>query len=142
MSESAEGVNFSAARQNAGSDLNPVAAAFVALGGVKAPAGTGSADNTTPFDSLTRPMVMFAIPLFGLRAVTPRPPAWLRLASLSGLLMTALYIVLSVFPIIKVESVSTFALKITMMIVAMNLVGVAILFSARQRLGKSAAWSR
>jgi hypothetical protein len=28
--------------------------------------------------------------------------------------MTVLYIVLSVFPIIKVESVSTFALKITM----------------------------
>ena len=67
---------------------------------------------------------MFAIPLFGLRAVTPRPPLWLRLASLSGLLMTLLYIVLSVFPIIKVESVSTFALKITLMIVAMNLVGI------------------
>ena len=33
-------------------------------------------------------VVMFAIPLFGLRGVTPRPPLWLRLASLSGLLMT------------------------------------------------------
>jgi amino acid transporter len=29
-------------------------------------------------------VVMFAIPLFGLRGVTPRPPLWLRLASLSG----------------------------------------------------------
>jgi hypothetical protein len=44
--------------------------------------------------------------------------------------MTVLYIVLSVFPIIKVESVSTFALKITTMIVAMNLVGIGILLSA------------
>ena len=78
-------------------------------------------------------VVMFAIPLFGLRAVTPRPPLWLRLASLSGLLMTVLYIVLSVFPIIKVESVSTFALKITMMIVVMNLVGIGILLSAGRR---------
>jgi amino acid transporter len=78
-------------------------------------------------------VVMFAIPLFGLRGITPRPPMWLRLASLSGLLMTVLYIVLSVFPIIKVESVSTFALKITMMVVAMNLVGIGILLSARQR---------
>jgi len=78
-------------------------------------------------------VVMFAIPLFGLRTVTPRPPLWLRLASLSGLLMTLLYIVLSVFPIIKVESVSTFALKITTMIVAMNLVGIGILLSARRR---------
>ena len=82
-------------------------------------------------------IVMFAIPLFGLRDFTPRPPVWLRLASLSGLLMTALYIVLSVFPIIKVESVLTFALKITMMIVAMNMVGVAILFSARRRSAQS-----
>jgi amino acid transporter len=78
-------------------------------------------------------VVMFAIPLFGLRHVSPRPPLWLRLASLSGLLMTVLYIVLSVFPIIKVESVSTFALKITMMVVAMNVAGIGILLSARRR---------
>jgi len=84
-------------------------------------------------------IVMFAIPLVGLRGVSPRPPLWLRLASLSGLLMTALYIVLSVFPIIKVESVSTFALKITLMIVAMNLVGIAIRFSARRRSAQSVA---
>jgi hypothetical protein len=87
-------------------------------------------------------VVMFSIPLFGLRAVTPRPPMWLRLAALSGLMMTVLYIVLSVFPIIKVESVLTFAVKITMTIVAMNLVGIAILFSARQRASKSAAMVR
>ena len=82
---------------------------------------------------------MFAIPLFGLRGVTPRPPLWLRLASLSGLLMTLLYIVLSVFPIIQVESVSTFALKITLMVVAMNLVGIGILLAARQRSAAVAA---
>jgi glutamate:GABA antiporter len=80
-------------------------------------------------------VVMFAIPLFGLRGVSPRPPLWLRLASLSGLLMTVLYVVLSVFPIIKVESVSTFALKITLMIVAMNVAGAGILFAARRRQG-------
>ena len=78
-------------------------------------------------------VVMFAVPLFGLRTVTPGPPTWLRVASLSGLLMTVLYIVLSVVPIIEVESVATFALKITMTVVAMNLVGVGILLSAGQR---------
>ena len=65
--------------------------------------------------------------------VSPRPPVWLRLASWSGLLMTVLYIVLSVFPIITVASVSTFALKITMLIVVMNLVGIGILRSASRR---------
>jgi hypothetical protein len=63
----------------------------------------------------------------------------LRLTSLSGLLMTVLYIVLSVFPIIKVESVSTFALKITLTIVAMKLAGIAILYSACQRPGQDSA---
>jgi amino acid transporter len=78
-------------------------------------------------------VVMFAIPLFGLRGVTPRPSPLLRLASLSGLLMTLLYIALSVFPIIKVQSVSGFALKIVAMIVVMNVVGVGILVAARRR---------
>ena len=81
-------------------------------------------------------VVMFAIPLFGLRDVSPRPPLWLRLASLSGLLLTVLYVVLSVFPIIKVESVATFALKITATVVIMNLVGVGILLAARRRAGR------
>src|SRR3954453_16294082 len=84
-------------------------------------------------------VVMFAIPLFGLRSVRPRPPLWLRLASLSGLVMTLLYIVLSVFPIIKVESVSPFALKITLLILAMNAVGIGILRSADQRRSAAAA---
>jgi glutamate:GABA antiporter len=77
-------------------------------------------------------LVMFAIPLIGLRGVTPRPPWWIRGAAWSGLLMTVLYIVLSVFPIIRVASVATFALKISVVIVLLNLVGVAILVAGRQ----------
>jgi amino acid transporter len=78
-------------------------------------------------------VVMFAIPLFGLRGVAPRPPLWLKVASVSGLLMTLLYISLSVFPIIKVASVATFALKISLVIVVMNLAGIGILVAARRR---------
>ncbi|HTM33381.1 MAG TPA: APC family permease [Vicinamibacterales bacterium] len=86
-------------------------------------------------------VVMFAIPIFGLRGVSPRPPLWLRIAAVSGLLMTLLYLVLSIFPIINVESVSTFALKITLVIVGMNLVGVGILFSSRRRRAAQAQQS-
>jgi glutamate:GABA antiporter len=78
-------------------------------------------------------VVMFAIPLFGLRGMATRPSFLLRLAALSGLLMTVLYIVLSVFPIIKVGSVTGFALKIVSVIVVMNLVGVGILIAGRRR---------
>jgi amino acid transporter len=83
-------------------------------------------------------VVMFAIPLFGLRSVTPRPPMWLRVASFSGLLMTLLYVVLAVFPIISVTSVAGFALKITLVIVVANLVGAGILVSARRKARLSA----
>jgi len=78
-------------------------------------------------------VVMFAIPLWGLRGVAPRAPRWLQVAAVSGLLMTLLYLVLSIFPIIKVESVFAFATKITVVIVAANLLGWAILRSARRR---------
>jgi amino acid transporter len=78
-------------------------------------------------------VVLFAIPLVGLRGVTPRPSPWIRLASWSGLLMTLLYVILSVFPIIQVTSVWSFALKIIAVTVLMNVVGVGILVAARRR---------
>jgi len=78
-------------------------------------------------------VVMFSIPLFGLKGVTPRPPVWLRVVSLSGLLMTILYVTLSVFPIIKVESVATFAFKISTVIVVANLIGIGVFVGARRR---------
>ena len=62
-----------------------------------------------------------------------RPPVWLRVVAASGLLMTLLYVVLAVFPIISVKSVATFALKIVLVIVVANAVGVGILLSARRR---------
>jgi amino acid transporter len=81
-------------------------------------------------------VVMFAIPLFGLRGVA-RPPMWLKVASWSGLLMTILYVALSIFPIIQVESVATFAFKISSMIVVANAIGFALLVSARRRQART-----
>ncbi|MDQ2890905.1 MAG: APC family permease [Gemmatimonadota bacterium] len=78
-------------------------------------------------------VVMFAIPLFGLRNVAPQPPMWLRITSMSGLLMTLLYVALSAFPIIHVDNVAAFALKISGVIVAANLAGIAIFLSGRRR---------
>ncbi len=78
-------------------------------------------------------LVMFAIPLVGLRGVTPRPPWWVKAAAASGLVITVLYTVLSLFPIIQVASVAAFALKITLVIVLLNLVGVGILVAGKRR---------
>ncbi|MEO7963557.1 MAG: APC family permease [Gemmatimonadaceae bacterium] len=83
-------------------------------------------------------VVMFAIPIFGLRAVRPRPPMWLQVASWSGLLMTVLYVVLSIVPIIKVENEVAFALKIVGVIVVANAVGWGVLVGGRRRSKKVA----
>jgi amino acid transporter len=78
-------------------------------------------------------VVMFAVPLLGLRGVTPRPPWWVKAAAGSGLVITVLYVVLSLFPIIQVASVAGFALKISVVIVLLNLVGVGILVAGKRR---------
>ncbi|MBK5186780.1 MAG: APC family permease [Gemmatimonadaceae bacterium] len=78
-------------------------------------------------------VVMFSIPLFGLRDVSPRPPLWLRAVAMSGMAMTLLYLALSIFPIIAVASVASFALKILSVIVIANAVGVGIFFMAQRR---------
>jgi amino acid transporter len=90
------------------------------------------------FYSLTY-LVMFAIPLWGLRRVSERPPAWLRLAAGSGFLMTVLYVALSVFPIINVASKLTFALKIAGVIIAANAIGAMLFMFAERRRAKSPA---
>jgi amino acid transporter len=76
-------------------------------------------------------LVMFAIPLAGLRAESP--PLWLRAAALSGFLMTALFVTLSILPIVPVESRLAFAAKICGLIVVTNAIGVAIFLGKRGR---------
>ena len=82
-------------------------------------------------------LVMFAIPLFGLRAIRPRPPWWLKVAAASGLAMTTLYVCLSIFPIIDVASSSSFTAKVTTLILVMNAIGGAIFWSAKRRRARA-----
>jgi len=78
-------------------------------------------------------VAMFALPLVGLRALRPRPPWWLRASAISGLLMTLLYLALSIVPIVRVESRAVFALKISGLIVLANAAGLLIYLSAARR---------
>jgi amino acid transporter len=81
-------------------------------------------------------LVMFSIPLIGLSGI--RTPLWLKVVSASGLLMTLLYVTLSVFPIINVESWFAFASKIIAVIMVANIIGASIfLFARRRRQQKS-----
>ena len=78
-------------------------------------------------------LAMFAVPLWGLTRGRVRAPWWVKLCAVSGLLMTILYISLSVLPIIPVGSRTLFAIKIAGLIVVTNLVGVAVFVSGRRR---------
>lgn len=78
-------------------------------------------------------VIMFAIPIFGLRGMSPQPPRWLRVVACSGLAMTLLYLTLSIFPIIAVASVASFAMKILLVIVTANVVGIAIYLGAKRK---------
>jgi hypothetical protein len=76
---------------------------------------------------------MFAIPIFGLRAANVKTPGLLKLAAAFGLLMTLLYVSLSVVPIINVENPLAFAVKIGGLIVVTNVLGGLIYFVASRR---------
>ena len=78
-------------------------------------------------------LVMFAVPLFGFRRTERHVPWWIKLCAVSGLLMTGLYVTLSVLPIIPVGSRTLFALKITGLIVVTNLAGLALYAAGRRR---------
>ena len=78
-------------------------------------------------------LIMFAIPLIGLRNATPRPSIFLRIAALSGFAVTLLYVVLSIFPIIDVASWSVFAMKISGVVIVLNLIGAGLFFAARRQ---------
>src|SRR5438128_10295367 len=78
-------------------------------------------------------LVMFAIPIAGLRGPTGRPPLWLRAAALAGFVMTLLFVTLSILPIVQVESRLLFAAKISSLIAVTNAIGLTIFLAKRGR---------
>ena len=79
-------------------------------------------------------LVMFAIPLIGLRNAGQRVPVWLKIAALSGFLMTLLYVILSLVPIIQVENRLTFAVKIGGLVAVTNLIGLSIYLICKRKV--------
>jgi amino acid transporter len=67
-------------------------------------------------------LVLFAIPLFGMKALGVRSPWWLKVACVSGFLVTLVYIRFAIVPITEVGSPLLFALKV----VATTLIAIAL----------------
>jgi amino acid transporter len=79
-------------------------------------------------------LVMFAIPLVGVGS-----PLWLKAAAISGFTMTLLFVVLSILPIVQVQSPLVFALKISTVVVVANVVGLAIFVARRRSMARFTA---
>jgi amino acid transporter len=80
-------------------------------------------------------LALFAIPLFAPRQKGIRPGAWLRFGAACGFVVTLMFVLLSVFPIIEVENKWIYSLKIVLVVVGANLLGWGI-YRAGQRKGR------
>jgi glutamate:GABA antiporter len=84
-------------------------------------------------------VALFAVPLFGATRVGLRAPLWLKVAAVSGLLVTLLGIALTIVPIVDVVSPYAFAFKLVAVTVAFNLAGAALYRVGRRRQRRVAA---
>jgi amino acid transporter len=78
-------------------------------------------------------LAMFALPLAGRQKKIARPALWLQAAAVSGFVITAMYLVLSLFPIIDVPRPFVFTAKVGGFVLMCQLVAVGLFYSCRHR---------
>lgn len=78
-------------------------------------------------------LALFAIPIFAPKGSGIRPGTGLRVAAASGLLVTLLFVLLSVFPIIRVENEAAYSSKVAAVVIGANLVGWMIYRAGQSR---------
>lgn len=83
-------------------------------------------------------LALFAIPLLAEKKLGLRAGLWLRIGAASGFAMTLLYIVLSIFPIVDVQSGWEYSAKTAGGILGANLLGVAIYVMGRRASQRAA----
>lgn len=83
-------------------------------------------------------LALFAIPLLARKRVGLSCGRLLMIGAASGFLMTLLYIVLSIFPIVDVQSSWEYSAKTAAGIIGANLLGVAIYAMGRKANGSAA----
>ncbi|MGP8244076.1 MAG: APC family permease [Bryobacteraceae bacterium] len=69
---------------------------------------------------------LFAIPLFGARALVSRLPRWLKFPAAAGLMTSLVSLAITVYPIVDVVSRAAYAAKICSVVVVVNGLGVLI----------------
>jgi amino acid transporter len=83
-------------------------------------------------------LVMFAIPLMARKELGIRPGLVLRIGAGSGFLVTLLFVLLSVFPIIDVESQLAYTLKTVAVVIGANAFGFLLYHFGRSKYPRPA----
>ncbi len=78
-------------------------------------------------------LALFAIPVLAGKESSLRGPLWMKVLACSGFLLTLLFVVLSIFPIIPVASASAYSAKTVAVIVLANLAGLVLYFTRPKR---------
>src|SRR5215204_7420821 len=99
---------------------------LLSLTGVRAQEAFQLIDNAGGIFYALTYLVLFAIPLFGTKALGVRAPVWLKIACASGFVVTLIFICFSILPITEVGNSLSFALKVSGTVLIVNAVGVAI----------------
>ncbi len=106
--------------------LITLAFSLASLIGVKEQEAFQLQDNAaTTFYALIY-MVLFAIPLVAIKRFGVRAPWWLKVAAVSGFVVSVVAGFFTLIPITHVDSTLTFALKIVVVVVAANVIGVVL----------------
>ena len=82
-------------------------------------------------------LVLFAIPIVGMKKFGVKSPVWLKILCSSGFITTLLYIAFTVVPIIDVVSWFQFAVKIVSVVVLADVVGVLLYWIGKRRAAMS-----
>ena len=100
--------------------------AVLSLAGVQAHEAFQLIDNAGGIFYALTYLVLFAIPLFGMKTLGMRAPWWLKIACASGFVVTLIYIRFAIVPITEVGSLLSFALKIVGTVLIANAIGITI----------------
>lgn len=71
-------------------------------------------------------LVLFAIPLVAIKRFGVKAPLWLRVAALSGFVVSVVACAFSLVPVTHVSSRLMFAVKIAAVVMGANTIGVAL----------------
>ena len=77
-------------------------------------------------------LAMFAIPLLAGRVLGGPPNVGIKLAACSGFVVTLIFVVLSVFPVIDVPNPAAYAWKTAVVVVGVNVAGGVLYLKARR----------